>query len=317
MPVFEVAFSEFDLQAPHWEGSSGHLLRFRNSQEEFYTCLCGWPSLGDLDFPQRREALLAGQWQALAMTSAFALGRKYGQRDQWFLPEQGVESHVLYDLADPDRLAHAIAGEFQRLKVKAKAPLGLFLAEIFFELQSFPPSVQLLLDMNLKFSPAELASAIGNLPEEERQRIWGIEDAFAGSARQWQEFSTEFGIPLWSDWYQPREAPYPLRVWKAYRDGLLCPQPETEQYIVTSYLSHPLEQYMAQAVANEWAQCYAGIALAAGCASHFAYPDNCFSQEFKVRRGVLSLPKEAKWQQHLDACDWRELGVFAEEEILG
>lgn len=308
---FKLFSSYFDLKKDRWAGSRGYLLKFVEEDMEFYSVLASWPDLGDRDLDLRYSDL-ENQIITKDFLPVYSLGKKYGQRASWRL-ESNLPSHFLSSGQSSADLEQFMTYSFPRMKAKIQKDLGLELLDLLHEMDHYPPSFKLCLDFNLKFSKEEVYRVFAKIGQEERSRISWIEDAFAGSCEQWQEFEETFGIAIFSDWYAPELGRVKKRVIKALRDYTKVDFSELEEVLLTSYLSHPLEQVLSQKLANslEMDDLYLGLS------THLEYPENDFSKLLKLKSACLTLEDNESFQTLLDHQEWRSLGVFKKQEMLG
>lgn len=311
MPRFKLSSSYFDLKKEKWAGSRGYLLKFEEAGLEFYSVLASWPDLGDRDL-ELRYADLEKQILNEDFLPVYFLGKKFGQKDSWIIQPK-IPSHFLSSGDAAKDLNQFMTYSFPRMKAKIQKNLGLELLDLLHEMDHYPPSFKLCLDFNLKFSKEEVYRVFSKLGDEQRHRISWIEDAFTGTYNQWQEFEESFGVKLFSDWYEPKLGRVKKKVIKALRDFGKLDFDDFDEVLLTSYLTHPLEQALSQKLANslEMDDLYLGLS------THVEYAENEFSKLLKFKNACLILEDSESFQSLLDRQEWRSLGIFENQEMLG
>ena len=262
-----------------------------------------WPEIGDdpLHIQLQRLSLktptpLASQSMMWAYIDAKARLEKKLLLENLKIPK----SHFL--ILQLDEASHSLFQQgleegFDRFKIKINTQtIGHFdyLEKILKDCQNFT-HIKLRLDLNEHFNDQEFESFFQKL-EPYQNFIDFFEDPFPYHQEKWKSYFQR-KIPLACDLkgnINPQENEIPIVIVKPARYSLNDIQKiRNSEVVLTSYVSHPLEQVTAAYAAAKFWEVNPEMKLRCGLLSHKIYQENAFSQrlnqsgpEFKPVEGT-------------------------------
>jgi O-succinylbenzoate synthase len=244
-----------------------------------------WPELGDLDLNQQLANLKTGTLTPLLQRSIFFAGADARARAAGIGLLQGARvprSHFLLPNISPADLPALLADICDRGFAAVKIKIGRdFNREVERLLQVFfhANQLRLRLDFNALASAVEYLSFMSRLPLDLRAQIEFVEDPVHAAESNWSDVYQQTGVRLAADRELPGNGSYQVRVLKpAIQDVdklVQAENPQTE-FVLTSYLDHPLGQVCSAWVASQFAQ--ADRLLECGLCSQGAYERNAYSE---------------------------------------
>ncbi|MEM6910916.1 MAG: enolase C-terminal domain-like protein [Verrucomicrobiota bacterium] len=280
-------------------------------------CLHPWEALGDASLEAELSALRSGQPLALgerALECAREDGRARRGEYSLFRGLDLPRCHATLTRPSEEAFEEAWAQGFSRFKVKARPDqqqLDLALAGI----SRLPPEARIRFDFNEEGNVHFLTLWLSRLSREQKARIEFLEDPFPyEDPRDWREFHGRMRIPLALDQHL-RDAvrgESQVGVIKPAVENppkILAQHPQIQDWVVTSYMDHPVGQAYAAWWAAHLDQSYEWGETFHGLATHQLFEPTPFSEELHMMGDRLIPPKGTGlgFNELLDKLPWKLL----------
>ncbi len=281
----------------------GALLRMEWPEGLGYADLHPWPEYGDAylkeqlkglaDYQKSNSEAGLSQLQKQALYFSKIDARARAQKKSLFENFNIPESHFLItreEEIEEQNLANISKGGFKKIKVKLGGD-PLMAAVSVSELAGMAPQI-LRLDVNANWSASEFKFFADKIPKEFKTRVEFIEDPFHSAHDHWRLLSQTYGFSFARD-FEVGDA-YAVRILKPAVENIVeivkTESPEV-QFVVTSYLGHPLGQLSAAFEATKLKESVGVRLLECGLLSQNVYEVNDFSRSLLIQNARLQPPE--------------------------
>ncbi len=316
--MIKIDYSAYILKKVGMNASRvGALLRVEWAEGLGYADLHPWPEFGDVYLKEQlkvlAEYLKSNQQTPLSKLQKQSLhfshldAKARAEKKSVFEGLEVPNSHYLItreeQISEENLLAVTQEG-FQKIKVKVGGePL---IAAISFSELARNTSQKLRLDINAQWSASEFKFFADKIPHEYKMRIEFVEDPFHSAQDHWALLSETYGMKFARD-FETGDA-YGVRILKpAAEDIFEIARAEKADFVVTSYLDHPLGQMSAAYAAAKLKHQYGDRVLECGLLSQNLYEESEFSAALPVKGprfkkvegtgfGFDELLKQVRWQ---------------------
>lgn len=248
-----------------------------------------WPTLGDESLDEQLQKLREGTFTALtqrsfeiARTDAEARRKKVNLFQNLTIPP----SHWLTtDLLhwSPDKIEQTIQQGFNRYKIKLGKNLPYETEELRKFLTLLPDPHLVRLDFNKALNRSQFEFFLQS-NQDLLNRIDFFEDPFDFEPHSWENLQRTFAIQLASDLDSVRALKYPqsasvcvIKPAVQNIETFLSSKNETQKWVITTYLDHPLGVLNAAYTAAYAAKKEPKKVMTCGLLSHFSYKQDSFS----------------------------------------
>ncbi len=273
----------------------GALLKIEWPNGVGYSDLHPWPEFGDAYLKEQLKVL--ADYQKTPMTIVLSPLQQqsiyFSQLDAQARSEKksllaGLEipeSHYLITREEEileDSLADINAAGFQKIKVKIGGDPLMSVIHIA-HLASMTGQI-LRLDVNAQWSEDEFSLFAEKIPADMKHRIEFIEDPFHSAPQSWRKLSEKFNLKFARDFSEDENTDYSVRILKPAAENIQqIVKNEKADFVVTSYLDHPLGQVCAAYEAGLLKQRFGARVLDCGLLSQHIYEPNEFSEAMRVQ----------------------------------